>query len=309
MCANPGSAVASSTLNYINANSCTDFSYAFPTPQPATGLNNWQYGYYTQAVPGAQLILDPSSFQTMSPTPAYDSNGNLIPNANAGFWSQNFYQYWTAMDAFEAHSNASYTDLHQPPYCNQSLYQDCGNGLAPNVPNSTSSGDYYATRRYIVPSNSNGPTVINLSVEKDPRTVGPSAQGDTEYIYKISDGVQTFLGCINVQVNGSPNPNVTYPTCSTPVTTPDPLMSGQPIYSASFTTTTHAGDFIDVIQVPNYNNAIPVGNSTAAGSADFSSAVFQLETIQSLPEPATFGMIGVGLLLAGFARRRANKRA
>ena len=306
MCANPGSTVASANAAYVNANSCTDFSYAFPSIQPSTGLNNWLYGYYA-GVSAVNPAFNPGSFQTMLAIPAYNSSGQLT-GQNAGWWSQNFAQYWTALDAFEGHSNSSYTDLHQAPYCDPVVLQNCGNGFDSRSPNSPGSTDAWATRRYIVPSGYSGMLMISLSTEKDPRTSLPGSMGDTEYIVKVHDGVATTLACVNVPVDGIMNPNVIYPDCGNTQVSTDPYASS-PIYSTAVSTNVQPGDFVDLILVPSYNADIQTSSGTTAALADFSSAVFQLEQITGVPEPGTFSLLAAGILCAGLTRCYSSRRS
>lgn len=306
-CANPGSTSTSSSDASINANSCTDFSYLFPSTQPASGLNNWQYGYYVGGT-GPSVSLDPATYSLLSPTPAYDSSGNLISGITAGWWSKNFYLYWTALDAFEGHPNANYTDLHQSPYCNETLYVNCGSGLDTRGPGSPGAGDFLPTRRYIVPSGYTGMATVTVSGEKDYRTILGASQGVTDFIVMVHGGTSTVLGCINVPGDVGQMATSTIPTCSTTSMTMDPI-ANQPIYKTTVNATVTPGDFIDVVMVPFFQNNIAAASvGTTAGFADFSSGSFQLVTISGVPEPATFGLMGGALLLCGFARRKFCSR-
>lgn len=302
-CANPGSTSTSSSSTSVQANSCTDFSYLFPNTQPASGLNNWQYGYYIGGN-GPSLSLNPATYGLLSPTPAYDSTGSLMPGVNAGWWSKNFYLYWTALDAFEGHPNANYTDLHQSPYCDNSLYQNCGNGYDPRGNTSPGSGDLFPTRRYIVPAYS-GSTTVTVSGEKDYRTLAGAAQGVTDYIVLVHGANSTVLGCINVPGNAVQWATSVVPTCTPTTSTLDPIGS-QPVYTTSVSTMVVPGDFLDIVMVPLYQNNIAAASAGTPGFADFSSGSFQLVTIAGVPEPATFGLMGGALLLFGFARRKLN---
>src|SRR5260370_16902399 len=61
ICDLPGSTSASQADTSINANSCTDFSCRYPnSPQPASGTNNWLYGYYP-------TVLNPSASNPITP--------------------------------------------------------------------------------------------------------------------------------------------------------------------------------------------------------------------------------------------------
>lgn len=293
ICNNPGSTTAGPNDTGIHANSCTDFSYAFPASQPATGQNNWLYGYLMGSTATPPSLV-PTTFTALSATPAYDMNGNLIPGQNAGWYSANFYRYWTALDAFGSHSNADYTDYHTPPYCTTGLSCNPTNpglgGYDPRSPTGPDSGDLWADRRYVVPTGYTGPVQITLQAQKDPRTATGNAQGFTEYVLDYSGGVTTQLAVLAVPVNQNPNaPNL-------PSTVPGAI--GQPIYSISpVSVNVKPGDILDFVTVPNYN-------STVGGYADFSSGSFQLITITGVPEPSTIILVGAGLLLVGFTRKR-----
>lgn len=295
-CTDPGSTTASSSAVYVNANSCTDFSYPLTTQSMNATLNNWQYGYYTYN--GGTPLLDPTSFALMSSTQKYDTMGNVVVGQNTGWWSQNFNQYWTALDAFEGHSNATYTDLHQPPYCDAVL-GTCGSGPAPGGSNSVDSGNYFATRRYVVPDYA-GSVTLTLQGEKDPGTAVPTAESVTDYVLLVSGSNVTMEGCINVYAQATPDPNETYPTCSGTTTSND-MITSQSIYSMTTNFNVAPGDYIDIVMLPDYND-------TVSNYADYSSGSFELVTISGSPEPATFGVIAVGLGLLGFLRRKITPR-
>jgi hypothetical protein len=290
ICSDPGSTDPSATATSVYANSCTDFSYTFPAQQPATGLGNWQYGFLTGSNANP-VALDASTFAEMSATPAFDANGNPIPGQNAGWYSANFFQYWTALDAFGAHSNAVYTDYHTPPYCTPGISCNPTNptlgGFDPRSPTGPDSQNYWADRRYLVPDYT-GPITIDVSEQKDPRTAVAGAQGFMEYV--LDDGI--VVGSINVPVNLDPN------AANLPSTVPGAI--GQPIYSITLSENVKPGDVLDFVTVPDYDPAL-------GGYADFSSGSFQLITIQGIPEPATLALIGGGLFLLGFARKRFRK--
>ena len=227
-----------------------------------------------------------------------------MPGITAGWWSKNFYLYWTALDAFEGHPNANYTDLHQSPYCDNALYQNCGNGYDPRGIGSPGSGDYFPTRRYIVPSYS-GMTTVTVSGEKDYRTLLGAAQGVTDYVVLVHGGSSTVMGCINVPGDPSQMATSVMPSCSSATMTMDPV-GHQPIYTTSMGMMVNPGDYIDIVMVPLYQTNIAAASSGTSGYADFSSGSFQLITIAGVPEPATFGLMGGALLLFGFTRRKLN---
>ena len=308
MCSNPGSTTASASANFISADSCTDFSYLFPATQPASGLNNWQYGYY-------QGSLNPATFSLMSPTPLLDTNGNPIPGSSAGWWSQDFFQYWTALDAFGAHSNSQYTDYHSYPYCISGVSCNPAFGMSggydPRSPNGPDSGNFYSARRYIVPAGFTGDINISLETQKDPRTAFGAAQGYVDYVIDYSGGVATILGCINVPVNGTMSSNVVPANCSNAFSvTADPLGTSQPIYATVLGATVKPGDKLDFVVVPNFDTLIPF-SANASGTADFGSGSFQLIDISGpaspifvIPEPSSIGLVLGGLGLLAFVRRR-----
>jgi len=285
ICANPGSTTASQSDTTIHANSCTDFSFQFPdSPQPAGGTNNWLYGYYLGTINPAGFI--PMTQQVTDP------NGNYL-----GFWAVQFDKYFTSLDAFGGHANGVFTDYHIPPFCNQALYQNCSptGGLDPRSPNSPDSSDQAAVRRYVVPAAIGTTTVdINIQVQKNPETTGPSAHGTIEYAILYHDGVATSLITLNDPVNFNPN------LPGTPTTTQG---IPQPVLTASANNiAVSGGDFIDFVMAPvtdpNFNNQ----------TVDFSSGTFEQITIQSVPEPATYVLIGAGLLLLGIVRRRKIRK-
>jgi hypothetical protein len=281
ICDNPGSTTAAPSDTSINANSCTDFSYRYPnSPQPATGTNNWLYGYY----PG---LLDPGAFILMAQQ-VTDTNGHYL-----GFWAVNFNRYWTSLDAFGGHPNGEFTDYHNPPFCDAALYQNCSptGGFDPRSPNSPDSADQMAVRRYVVPAGV-GSTTVNIGIlaQKDPRTTTPGAHGTIEYAILYSGGVATRLITLNVPVNFDPNIQGAPPT---------PEGIPQPVYAASANNiSVKAGDFIDFVMSPVND---PAFNNK---SVDFSAGTFELITIRSVPETGTSLLVGAGLILAGLLRAR-----
>ena len=286
ICSNPGSTAASPSDTSISANSCTDFSYTFPSPQPGTGENNWLYGYYQGSGAGGTVItptLAASSFIPM--TPVYlDQNGNPTNtppgagsnNTNAGLWAVNFTQYWTSLDAFGAHPNSLFTDLHFAPFCDQTLFQNCGQGPDMRSPNSPGSSEQYAVRRYVVP-NFFGDVTITFSVQKDPRTVAADADGNLNLIMQYRNGAALMLGGVLSVGPGAGS-----------------------VETETVQTFVQPGDILDFIDSPNAN--------------DYSDGEFELATIKNssatsgvqgeLPEPGTYGLVGLGLLFAAWKKIR-----
>lgn len=278
LCANPGSTSASSSDSVINANSCTDFSYLSPNPQTSP-VNNWLYGYYGSLVGGPPGALDPSGFKIMQSMPGCnaDQNGHLDcgqvtdPNTgHFGWWAVDFAKYWTSLDAFGGHANATDTDLHNSPFCITGI--NCGIG-----PDPTPSVNQYAVRRYVVPLGFSGTVTITVEAQKDPRTLSTSARadGDTDVVYYVNNG----LGPVSIT-------QVSALTINVPA-------NDSTIFTKTTTLTVHGGDFIDFVIQPN--------------ASDYSDGQFELITIQGAPEPASFILMGVGLLgLAGWKRLRKN---
>lgn len=309
-CSNPGTGSQSSNATIINANSCVDFSAT------VNGANNWYYGYYTSESSAGVVnpnstvyppILDPKTFTSMTPTPLLGNNGQILPNQYLGVWSQDFFQYFTSLDAFGGHSNGNYTDLHtintlpgQPwvwvpganSYCNFSGtgYYNCSpvGGYDPKNPNSPDDGNYWATRRYVVPSGFSGQVTIDVSSQREFDI--PSSQGYTDYILKDSNGVVTNLGSITVPGNATTSQ----------------------VFTDNLTASVNPGDFIDFVIVPAYGTFSSPGGTPGSGYADFASGQYQIDTLTSsngqvmpgIPEPTTTALVGAGLLLLGFARRR-----
>jgi hypothetical protein len=280
ICSDPGSTTASSSDTTIHADSCTDFSYQFPnSPQPVNGTNNWLYGYYPNGI-------NPATFTPMTQQ-VTDQNGNYL-----GFWAVQFNRYFTSLDAFGGHPNGVFTDLHIPPFCDQTQFQNCSpsGGLDPRSPNSPDSADQSAVRRYVVPVGVGSTLVdITIQVQKDPRTTNPSAHGTNELVILYRGGVATTLINLADPVNFNPN---------LPGAPPTPQGIPQPVLTASADNVlVKPGDVIDFVMAPaidpNFNNL----------SVDFSAGTFEVDKIQSVPEPVTWGLAAAGLLLACLARR------
>jgi hypothetical protein len=285
-CSNPGSTTFH-TLNdgTVNANSCTDFAYSYPNTNNAAGIptSNWLYGYYSYN----------SGFLNLgSQTPVFTPLGQQITDSNGhflGWWANNFDQYWTSLDAFGGHSNSTLTDFHAPPYCDNTLYQNCGSGQDPRSPNSPDSANQFAVRRYEIPVNYNGTVDITIQVQKDYRVLGPgvspAADGDFNYVVEYINGVPTLL------TNSSGGNMLQTPTPASLLQTPNPGPNSFPIETETFfNVPVHGGDFLDFIMAP--------------GANDYSDGEFQLITIQSAPEPTSFLLVGAGLLLIGMRRWR-----
>ncbi len=287
ICSNPGSTTASSTDTSISANSCTDFSYAFPNPQPATGMNNWQYGYYNNPSVNSSTVppsftfdsATVSSFTMMSPTPtnagAPNPNGN--GTSNPQWWSTNFYDYWTSLDAFGGHVNADLTSLHNPPYCDPTSPTNCSptGGFDPNP-----SVNQLAVRRYLVPDYTSN-VDITYQVQKDPRDATADSMGTDDYVLLYDGDTVTMLGSVSDPVN---------------------MGGSQPVMTITAdNVSVHPGDMIDFVMAPMYD-------STMSNFADFSSGTFAMATINgpampSVPEPTTVGLMAGGLALLAALRR------
>jgi hypothetical protein len=314
-CSDPGTGNSSANATFVNANSCVDFSAT------VQGANNWYYGYYTaESSPGVvnayannnPPILDPNSFTQMTPTPLLGANGQILPGQYLGVWSQNFFQYFTSLSAFGGHSNGTYTDSHiidtlpgdpyvispgPNSYCidTNTIYYNCNpnGGYYPGNPTGTSSGNFWATRRYVVPSGFSGNVTIDLSSERQSDI--PNSQAYTDYILQDSGGVVTDLGSIYVPGDA--------PTTQ--------------VFSTTAIADVNPGDFLDFVIVPQYEVfQMPNGQPLPPGYADFASGQLQLDTISSgggqiivgVPEPATMGLFAVALVLFGFGRRRLQLR-
>ena len=279
LCSNPGSTTASQSDTFINANSCTDFSYQSPNSQ-ATPTNNWLYGYYGNLAGQTTQPLNPTSFQIMQSMPmcSIDQNGQMDcgqvvdpSTGHFGWWAVDFSKYWTSLDAFGGHSNSVDTDLHDPPYCITGV--NCGSGPDPNP-----GVDQDAVRRYVVPMGYSGMVTITVEAQKDPRTLSgsPRADGDTDLVYYVDNGAggafsQITALTINVPGNDSS------------------------IFTETTTIMVHGGDYIDFVIDPN--------------ASDYSDGQFELITLQGAPEPGSLLLMGAGLLgLFVWKRRAAGPR-
>jgi len=276
LCANPGSTSASQSDTSINANSCTDFSYLSPNNQ-SSPVNNWLYGYYGSLAGGPAGALDPSGFKIMQSMAmcSIDMNGQMDcgqvvdpGTGHFGWWAVDFSKYWTSLDAFGGHANATDTDLHNPPFCISGT--NCGIGPDPNP-----SVNEYAVRRYVVPLGFSGMVTITVESQKDPRTLSTNARadGDTDVVYYVNNGLgptsitQVSALTINVPSNDST------------------------IFTKTTSIMVNGGDFIDFVMQPN--------------ASDYSDGQFELITIQGAPEPGSLVLMGAGLLgLAAWKRRR-----
>ncbi len=265
MCSNPGSTTATPNDTTIHANSCTDFSYASPNDQ-SVASNNWMYGFYQ----GTFETLDPGGFNPMT---------QQLPQGQFGWWAVDFYHLWTALDAFGGHPNSVNTDLHDPPYCDAVL-GNCGTGHDTNPAHVQDFVDQWAVRRYIVPVGFNGMVSITLSVQKDYRTTGPDADGDTNLIILYSGGVATTLASINTPTNPSALSGPAGPNTFA-------------VQTVTMVVNVQGGDILDFPITPNAN--------------DYSDGEFQLITIQAIPEPSTILLVAGGLLAAAFAKRKYSR--
>jgi len=288
ICPNPGSTHASLSDNFVNANSCTDFSYAYPNGNNAAGIpsNNWLYGYYSYNSGFLNLASQTPVFTPLTQQ-LTDSNGNFV-----GFWSNNFDLYWTSLDAFGGHSNSTFTDYHDAPYCNETLYQNCGSGPDPRSPNSPGSANQFAVRRYEIPLNYNGVVDITIETQKDYRVLGsnvsPSVDGDFNYVVENDNGTPNLL------TNSAGGTVLQTPTPASLLQTPNPGPNTFPIETETFfNVPVHGGDFLDFIMAP--------------GANDYSDGEFQVITIQSAPEPTTLVLAGAGLLLLALGRLGVNR--
>ncbi len=287
MCTNEGSGATPVVGNMINANSCTDFLYS-----GIQGQNEWQYGYY-------QLSPTQNSASFMP-----NGNGSSfvqMQNYQSGFWAVDFNHYWTSQDAFQANVNAYNTDLHPYPNCDPNItnlghtFSNCGNGgYDPN--NSQYHVEQWAVRQFDIPTTFAG-GLVNISVMGQKVLTG--GQNTQIYVFLLRGGQTTMLGDLQVSANGNPVDS---------------------LYLPNFMA--QAGDKIDFALAPTINQQIASAcagylpyqcpnhpNDPGWNTSDFSDNTYELFTIQSeIPEPATFALIGCGLLGLGGWRLRRNRR-
>jgi PEP-CTERM motif len=219
---------------------------------------------------GTAETLDPAGFNPMT---------QQLPQGQFGWWAVDFYHLWTSLDAFGGHPNSVNTDLHDAPYCDQVL-GNCGSGHDTNPAHFQDFMDQWAVRRYIVPVGFNGMVSITLSVQKDYRTTSVDADGTTNYAILYSGGVATALATINTPTNTNALSSAADPSTFA-------------VQTVTLNVNVQGGDILDFAIAPNAN--------------DYSDGEFQLITIQAIPEPATMLLVGGGLLLAGFARRKYSR--
>ncbi len=193
-----------------------------------------------------------------------------------GYYAVDFSHYWTSMDAFGAHPNSPDTDLHNPPYCVPDP-ANCGTGKDNNP--SPYHVEQWAVRQFDIPSYFQGGSVnINVSGQKDPRDM-MAGQSTNILVFLDRNGTVSEVSSLLV------------PSNATVVSMPTLNLNLLP------------GDIIDFALTTTISQ---VNGHTY--TTDYSDGTFELITLTTAaPEPATFAMLGAGLLALGGWRLRKRK--
>jgi len=231
------------------------------------GQNNWFYGYF--AAPN----LTPGGFTPMTKFTDQTTGDS--------WWAVDFNKYWTALDAYGGHPNGVLTSSHPSPNCDPGISCGDGSAEAPGAPNEI---QQWAVRQYVVPTGFAGGVVkVALTAQLDPRSVisNPECKtnlnvtcpdGSMNEILLVHNGVVTNLGTLNLAYA---------------------VANPQTISAQAFV---QAGDIIEFVLAPGVQYLNDYGDGT-----------FQLDTVTSVPEPATVALLGGAmLLLLLWKRRRAQ---
>lgn len=200
--------------------------------------------------------------------------------ALSGYYAVDFSHYWTSMDAFGAHPNSPDTDLHNPPYCvNEPA--NCGSG--PDNHPSPYHVEQWAVRQFDIPSYFQGGFVnINVSGQKDPRDM-MAGQNTDILVFLDRGGVVSEVDSLVV------------PSNATVVSMPTLDLNLLP------------GDIIDFALTTTISQVN--GHTYTTDYSDGTFELITLNSIASVPEPATFAMFGAGLAaLAGWRLRKRNSK-
>ncbi len=209
------------------------------------------------------------------------SSFQQMGQATNGFYAVDFSHYWTSMDAFGAHPNSPDTDLHNPPYC-VNAPPNCG--IGPDNNPSPYHVEQWAVRQFDIPSYFQGGSVnINVSGQKDPRDV-MAGQNTDILVFLDRGGVVSQVGSLLV------------PSNATVVSMPTLNLNLLP------------GDIIDFALTTTISQVN--GHTYTTDYSDGTFELITLNSIASVPEPATFALFGAGIAaLAGWRlQRRKSKR-